>query len=65
MSTYKLSEQNLLIVMNHLPAYALDVVSVSSETVNGQIEYTLVLNGDIPESEIDHFNTGGNSLEVL
>lgn len=65
MSTYKLSEQNLLIVMNHLPAYALDVVSVSSETVNGQIEYTLVLSGDIPETEIDHFNTGGNYLEVL
>lgn len=51
--------------MNHLPAYALDVVSVSSETVNGQIEYTLVLSGDIPETEIDHFNTGGNYLEVL
>lgn len=65
MSTYKLSEQNLLIVMNHLPSYGLDVVSVSSATVNGQIEYTLVLSGTIPESEIDHFNTGGQYLEVL
>lgn len=51
--------------MNHLPSYGLDVVSVSSATVNGQIEYTLVLSGTIPESEIDHFNTGGQYLEVL
>lgn len=65
MSTYKLSEQNLLNVMHHLPAYGLDVVQVSSASVNGQLEYTLVLSGDIPESEIDHFNTGGNYLEVL
>lgn len=65
MATYKLSEQNLLTVMNHLPSYGLDVVSVSSATVDGQLEYTLVLSGVIPESEIDHFNTDNQYLEVL
>ena len=65
MSTYKLSEQNLLIVMNHLPAYGLDLIQVSSLKVDGQIEYTLELNGEIPETEIDHFNSGDNYLEVL
>jgi hypothetical protein len=65
MATYKLSEQNLLIVMNHLPSYGLDVIQVSSETIDGQLEYTVELNGDIPESEIYHFNTGGQTLEIL
>lgn len=65
MATYKRSEQNLLTVMNHLPAYGLDVLQVSSATVAGQLEYTLELSGEIPESEIDHFNSGDNYLEAL
>lgn len=48
--------------MNHLPAYDIEVIQVSSETIDGQLEYTLVLSGKIPESEIDHFNTGGQYL---
>ena len=65
MATYKLSEQNLLNVMNHLPSYGLDVIQVSSATVGDKLEYTLEVSGDIPEHEIDHFNTGGQYLEVL
>lgn len=66
MATYKLSEQNLLVVMNHLPTYGLDVTSVSSEITNGQLEYTLALSGTIPEDEVDHFNTNGEYLwEIL
>lgn len=65
MATYKLSEQNLLSVMNHLPSYGLDIIQVTSETVGDKLEYTVEVSGDIPEQEIDHFNSGDNYLEVL
>lgn len=65
MATYKLSEQNLLIVMNHLPSYRLDVIQVSSVKVDDKLEYTLELSGEIPEAEIDHFNSDDQYLEVI
>lgn len=51
--------------MNHLPAYGVAVIAVSSEQVGTEKVYTLELDGPIPESEIYHFNTGGQFLEVL
>lgn len=65
MTKYRMSEQNLLTVMNHLPSYGIDVIQVSSVEVNGGLEYTLELNGQIPGPEIAHFNTGGQYLEVI
>lgn len=65
MATYRLSEQNLLVVMNHLPSYGLDVIGVTSETVDGQLIYTMELSGEIPESELPHLNSGDNDFMEL
>ena len=65
LATYRLSAQNLLVVMNHLPVYDIEVIEVSSETIDNQLIYTMQLSGEIPESEMSHFNTGDQFIERI
>lgn len=65
MSRYKLSQENLFNLINHLPVYGLDAISVSSEQVDTTGGHISELSGPIPSIEIYHFNSGDQFLETL
>ena len=65
MTKYRMSEQNLLVVMNHLPSYGLDVIQVLSGLIEGKVYYTMELSGNIPMEEIAHFNNDFEYLEEI
>lgn len=64
MALYRIPEYGMLSVLSHIPTYGLNVIQLTSETVNDEFVYTLEINGEIPNEELPHL-IEGCGLEVL